>query len=120
MKPYLILREIRAVSVPQRPGGWILRLWWGTWLGGGIWISLAMIDVMVDTFEKLRGPTVPKQLIVEVDEGALQLVAAGEVLVILVALLGALVVREVTRSQVALGRTIADTAGSMPVRPDLH
>ena len=119
VKPYLVLREIRAVSVPQRPGGWILRLWWGTWLGGGIVISLAMIDVMVDAFEKLRGPTLPQRLLVELDEGTLQLVVAADLLGILAALFGALVVREVTGGQVALGRTITDAARSIPVRPDM-
>lgn len=119
VKPYLVLREIRAVSVPERPGRWILRLWWGTWLGGAIVLSLAMIDVMVGVFEKLRGPTLPQRLLVEVDEGALQLVVAAELLVMLAALFGALVIREVTRGQVALWRT-ADVAGLVPTRPDVR
>lgn len=119
VKPFLVMREIRRASVPHRAGGrWILGLWWACWIGPSVAGVLVAVDVVFDMFETLRRSTMPQRVVVELDEGSLQLIAAAELSVILAAVFGVLLIREVTRSQVALGRAIADASGSVPPRPD--
>lgn len=121
VKPYLILREIRAASVPRRRGGrWVTRLWWGAWLGGGILSSAAMVEAVLDVFNDLRGSIMPRLFVVELDEGTLHLIVAAELLLIIAAVFAVIIIREVTQGQTALGRVVADAASAVPTRLDVR
>ena len=120
VKPYLVLREIRVASVPQtNNGGWTLRLLWGAFLGSLAMLWIGLFDVMFDAFEAMRSLVPLRVLIFELDGTALRSFAVAELLALAAVLCWVRFVREVTRSQVAIGPTTTPVIGKVPARPDV-
>lgn len=119
VKPYLVMREIRRASVsdPFRRR-WIVGLWWACWIAPMIVGVLAVIDVVSDLVGTLSRSSGPPRLIMELDEGPLRLIAAGQLSMILAASLAILLVREISHGQISRAATGGPT-GSVPARPDV-
>jgi hypothetical protein len=99
-------------------GRWVLGLWWTCWVAPIIVGIVAAIDVVSDMVGTLSRSSGPRRLIVELDEGSLQLIAVGQLLAILAACLAIVLVREISRAQIARAASGGST-GSVPVRPDV-